>query len=106
MPNGSLQIKILGREYKISCPAEREVDLLRAADFLNTRMTELKKSGNIIGLERIAMITALNLADEILRADAAPVVDQTANIDQANEQINRLQKAVIDSNERLADSVK
>ncbi len=101
MPKGSVEIKIMGREYKIGCPPEREIDLLRAADMLNDRMLELKKSGNIIGLERIAVLTALNLADDLLQSNTP-----TSSAPDHQQHIDRIHQALADSKDLLGDTVK
>jgi len=110
MPNGSVLIKVLNREYKIACPVDREVDLLRAADLLNNRMLDLKKSGNIIGLERIAIITALNLADEIIRQGSPHAEMSVAHTGPSTEavqqQIERINDALDKSKRLLSESVK
>ncbi len=61
-----VSVKILEREYKIACePGERR-QLLDAADLLNQQMRTIRDSGNIVGIEKIAVLTALNLASELL----------------------------------------
>jgi cell division protein ZapA len=63
-----VNIKILEKEYQISCPASERVALLNSAELLNTRMREIRDSGKVIGLERIAVMAALNMANELLRS--------------------------------------
>lgn len=61
-----LKVTILDKEYLITCE-EEEVDSLRSAiDFLNNKMAETKKNGSVIGSERIAVMTALNITNEML----------------------------------------
>lgn len=70
----TLDIKIQGREYRIACPAEEAEALQAAADLLNTRMGEIAKATKSTG-ERLAVMTALNLAHELdaaRNAAAAP----------------------------------
>jgi cell division protein ZapA len=62
----SISVKLLGKEYKINCPKGQEADLLDAAFYLDQKMTEIRHHGRIYGLERIAIMTALNLAHELL----------------------------------------
>lgn len=64
-PNG-IAIRLLGKEYQVSCPNGQEHSLMDAAYLLNQKMTEVKNNSRVIGLERIAIMTALNLANEIL----------------------------------------
>tara|TARA_A100001037_G_C15074705_1_gene601152 strand:+ start:1129 stop:1443 length:315 start_codon:yes stop_codon:yes gene_type:complete len=61
-----IKVNILDKEYQISCP-EDEVDSLReSAAYLSTKMTEIRDSGNVLGLDRIAVISALNIASELV----------------------------------------
>jgi cell division protein ZapA len=61
-----LKLSILGKTYHISCPAGEEPALQSAADYLNEKMTEIKKSGRVIGADRIAVMAALNITHELL----------------------------------------
>jgi cell division protein ZapA len=62
-----ISVDILDREYQFACkPAEREA-LKAAAVFLDERMRSIKNAGRLMALERIAVMTALNLSDELLK---------------------------------------
>ena len=62
----SLQIAIMGREFRVACPEEEQAGLLEAVDYLNKKMLEIRDGGKVIGLERIAIMAALNIAHELL----------------------------------------
>jgi cell division protein ZapA len=62
-----LDIKILGRDYKVACKEGERAELLDAVAFLDARMHEIKDGGKIAGVDRIAVMAALNLANELLR---------------------------------------
>ena len=64
-PKG-LQINIMGREFRVACPEEDQKGLLEAVEYLNKKMREIKGGGKVIGLERIAIMAALNIAHEFL----------------------------------------
>ena len=63
-----VNIKILEKEYQISCPASERGALLDSAEMLNAKMREIRDTGKIIGLDRIAVMVALNMANELLRS--------------------------------------
>ncbi len=63
-----LSVRILEKEYFVACPLDERSDLLDSAEFLNGKMREVRDSGKIVGLDRIAVIAALNLANELLKA--------------------------------------
>ncbi len=80
-------IEILGKYYPIRC-FESEVKLLeQAAQFLNKKMLDVQESGKAINLERIAIITALNLAHELLQVDQ----QKSGIMDKINQRITNLQ---------------
>ena len=62
----SLQVTIMGREFRVACAEEEQAGLLEAVDYLNKRMLEIRDAGKVIGIERIAIMAALNIAHEML----------------------------------------
>ena len=62
-----VSVRILEKEYFVACPHEERSDLLDSAEFLNNKMREIRDSGKVVGLDRIAVIAALNLANELLK---------------------------------------
>ena len=62
-----ISVDILDRDYQFACePGERKA-LKDAAIFLDERMRAIKGAGRLMSLERIAVMTALNLSDELLK---------------------------------------
>jgi cell division protein ZapA len=61
-----LQINIMGREFRVACPEEEQKGLLEAVDYLNRKMQEIRSGGKVVGIERIAIMAALNIAHEFL----------------------------------------
>ncbi|MCZ6640636.1 MAG: cell division protein ZapA [Gammaproteobacteria bacterium] len=62
----TISVKILDKDYQVSCPVD-EVDALTAsARYLDEQMAEIRESGKVIGSDRIAVIAALNIANEYL----------------------------------------
>lgn len=59
-------LQILGKEYLVSCPDEECNSLMATARYLDSRMQEVRSGGKVIGLDRIAVITALNITHEML----------------------------------------
>ena len=68
-PKG-LQITLLGRQYRVACAPEEEEGLLKAVDYLNRKMQDVRDNGKVIGHERIAIMAALNIAHEFLTTKA------------------------------------
>ncbi|MGD9843341.1 MAG: cell division protein ZapA [Steroidobacteraceae bacterium] len=66
-----VSIRILEKEYQVACPAEERTDLLDAAEYLNGKMRDIRETGAVMGLDRIAVMAALNIANELLKAKKA-----------------------------------
>jgi cell division protein ZapA len=62
-----ISVSILDRDYQFTCPPEERDALKAAALFLDEKMREVKSQGNLMALERIAVMAALNLSDELLK---------------------------------------
>jgi cell division protein ZapA len=62
----ALQINVMGREFRVACPENEQKELLEAVDYLNKKMDEIRDHGKVIGVERIAIMAALNIAHELL----------------------------------------
>ncbi|EXJ10537.1 MULTISPECIES: cell division protein ZapA [Nitrincola] len=63
----SVTVKLLDKEYTISCPDGAEAELLASADYLNEKMRDIRNTGKIVGLERIAVMAALNMSHELMK---------------------------------------
>lgn len=83
-----VSVRILEKEYKIACPPEEQAMLFRTADFVNQEMLVLKKSGKIVGTERIAVLAALNIARRLLERGEEPT-DGLAGTDES-ELVSRI----------------
>ena len=82
----TVTVQILGKPYQVSCPEEDVEALSASARFLDGKMASIKGSGKIIGLDRIAVMAALNIAHELLNTEST--VEQTGNaLDQRFSQL-------------------
>ncbi len=95
----TVTVNILDKEYQVTCPEEQEAELIVSASYLDKQMRSIRETGKVIGLERIAVMAALNISHELLQAseqadaaitpaDAEPVSDEavdtlTRKIDEA-----------------------
>ena len=66
-PN-TVSVKILDKEYQVACPEDQEADLLVSAKYLDKQMRDIRDTGKVIGLERIAVMAALNISYELLQS--------------------------------------
>lgn len=70
-PPNTVSVKILDKEYQVACPADQEAELLTSARYLDQQMRSIRESGKVIGLERIAVMAALNISHELIHATRA-----------------------------------
>ena len=85
-----VSVRIMEKEYVIACPYEERTALLDTAEFLNSRMREVRDSGKVVGLDRIAVMVALNLANELMRLkshDAKLENDATGRVRALRERV-------------------
>ncbi len=61
-------VTILEKEYQVACPPEQKDELVQSARYLDTQMRKIRETGKVIGLERIAVMAALNISHELLQA--------------------------------------
>ncbi len=69
LPN-SVTVKILDKEYRVACPDGQEQSLIESARQLDEKMRGIRHSGKVIGMERIAVMAALNISHELLLLDS------------------------------------
>lgn len=60
-----ITVTILDREYRITCPAGEEDALINSAKQLHNRMQEIKQSGKVTSTDRLAVMAALNIINEV-----------------------------------------
>ncbi len=85
-------IQILGKEFLINCPRESQPELMTTTQLLDQRMKEIKSRGKVFGLDRIAVMAALNLTHELLKAQ-----QQLEDLKQQQQQLSaRIAKALDD----------
>jgi len=88
-------VRILDREYQVACPQEEKDALLDSARDLNERMKAIRDTGKVVGVDRIAVMAALNLARELLEQR-----DQERGRDDAERRlraINRKLESALDN---------
>ncbi len=83
-------VHIMGNEYHVSSPEDQIEQLEMAARELDKRMREIKATGNIVGIERIAVMAALNMSYELLQGNSS----DTETSKDITERINKLQNEV------------
>jgi len=95
-----VSVRILEKEYQVACLPEERSELLDSAEELNTRMREIRDAGAIVGLDRIAVMAALNLAHELMKMRGrGAVVD--ANVGERVRQLRERVESVLSRGQQL-----
>lgn len=68
-----VDVNIMGRDFTVSCTDEERPGLINAVNYLDKKMRDIRDSGKVIGVERIAIMTALNLSHELLNSKSGNV---------------------------------
>src|ERR1700752_2325200 len=71
----SLDVSIMGREYRVACKPNERQELLDAVAYVDRQMRLIRDSGKQNNLERVAVMTALNIAYDLLKVRIAGNVD-------------------------------
>lgn len=90
--NETVFVQILDKEYQVACPPGERDALMQAAHNLDERMRDIRGSGNVIGLERIAVMAGLNLSHELLESK-----DNGRDIDPDSDALLRLTEKLDDA---------
>ena len=96
----TLDVSILGREYKVACKADEQAELKDAVAFLELRMKEIRDGSKTSSVERVAVMAALNLAHDFQRGRAAPPLpargasDAAVDLAAARRRIAGMQSAI------------
>lgn len=86
----AVNIKILDKEYGVSCTPDEEAELLGSARMVDRKMREIRQSGTIVGMDRIAVMAALNIAHELIKVQN----ELALHSDGTEKQLERIQEKI------------
>jgi len=87
-------VRILDKEYQVACTEDERLALLESAELLNSKMREIRAAGKVVGLDRIAVMAALNLSHEVLLTRAGATQTDQQMLDRLRNMNTRLSEAV------------
>ena len=100
MRQHTVTIDILDKSYQVACEPEQEEELRQAARDLDDQMRTIRSTGKVIGLERVAIMAALNLSHQVLSLKSGEQLDDsqeeairgiTSRIDEALFQLRQFE---------------
>jgi cell division protein ZapA len=90
-----IEVQIMGQSYMLGCPEEGEAQLRNAVERVDDAMCKIRDAGKVKARDRIAVLAALNLAFDLVQAEAAPAAAPDAADDPRLAQLlNRLDGAL------------
>ena len=63
----TVRVHILDKDYQVACPAEQRDALVESARYLDQQMRAIRQGGKVIGVDRIAVMAALNITHELIQ---------------------------------------
>ena len=86
-----INVTINGRQYRMACEEGQEVRLLKLAESLESRVEQLRGKFGEIGDQRLTVMAALTVCDELLDAG-----QRIRNLEQELENLRGVRTAAID----------
>lgn len=90
----TVSIRLLGNEYQIACPPDEEQALRASAEQLDKQMRDIREKSQIIGLERVAVMAALNLSHELMQLKESKEAKDTGSHEAMQRMNGKLDSAL------------
>ena len=91
----TITVKILDKEYQVSCNANEVEELRQSANYVHDKMREVKKSSSVVGLERLAIMVSLNIANDFLREKEKSASKKSFQDNNMQALTGKLEKALL-----------
>ena len=98
----TVSVRILDNEFQVSCTEDEVDDLKASAQDLDRRMREIRDAGGTVGLERIAVLAALNLSHDNLRLGRRQQEDERLAGRRVRALAERIEKAVANADAKAS----
>ena len=69
----TIDVNIMGREFTVACSDEERAGLLEAVSYLDKKMHDIRDTGKLVGIDRIAIMAALNMSHELLHTKTGDI---------------------------------
>lgn len=71
----NITVTIMAREFIIACPEGQEKSLMESVQYLNQKIDLIQSQGTIVGIDRIIIMVALNITNELLNQNSPEGLD-------------------------------
>ena len=93
----TVSVKILEKEYQVACPEEEVDELAASARYLDAQMRGIRDSGKVLGLDRMAVMAALNISHDLLRLKNERTAASAGLERKAHELMQRVDSALAEA---------
>lgn len=100
--SNTVTVHILDKEYCIACPPDERSNLENAARYLDGKMREIRSSGKVIGADRIAVMAALNITNDLLHKQHNLDQQTTSTRDHVRDLLERVDHALANDDDGQA----
>ncbi len=94
MATEQLTVSILGRDYRVACRVEEKDELIACAHYVDQKMGALRGRGKVLGADRLAVMAALQIAQELLsarsRAEEVPLAEARRRLQELAHQVDEM----------------
>ena len=90
----TVTVRIMDKDYHIACPASESANLERAAEYLDAKMRGIRRTGKVVGAERIAVMAALNITHELHGKQQDAELGREGS-EQIKQLVQRVQKSLV-----------
>jgi cell division protein ZapA len=72
----TVTVRILDKEFQVACPADQVDELTASARYLDSQMRAIRDTGKVLGIDRMAVMAALNISHDLLRLQQMQAADR------------------------------
>jgi cell division protein ZapA len=87
----------MGREFRIACKPDERAALQQAVNIVETKMSSIRNTGKVVGLDKIAVMAALQIAHESLLGSNPSNPILGLDIETIERKINSIEQMVENS---------
>jgi cell division protein ZapA len=91
---GYIDVTIMDREYRLACSEEEKPTLTAACVLVDEKMRELKDSGKVAGVDKIAVMSALTLAHELVSGVPSSAALFSVDIQDVKRKIDTINRSL------------
>ncbi|MCS6945087.1 MAG: cell division protein ZapA [Sutterellaceae bacterium] len=89
----TVELTLGGRTYKVACEPHERAQLLACASYVDQKMEAIRANGRVLGADRIAVMAALQIAQELMSAksaDGLPLAELKRRLREMANQVDAL----------------